>query len=1040
MTKNLKKNYITNEELVINILINDIYKLEEQIKSIMKEDNNYNVNNNMNNSKIIELKKNRNILKEKIRTINNKNKDKIDSLKNKINTKKNIINESSVKINEYKRIINSYNTLNFKNIAKNIAFNRKNEFLTNEQIDEILYKSYNSEEIDKIMKKIEINKASENFVMNNISSLNNKICNLNEILLMLNEDKICINEDLVNLISCKESLDNIIKYISLNLNKCILNNFNNINNEIIDSNILLDLNRKANIEIYYYEILALDINLASIKLCKELFEIFDLNNRNEIYKYTENYKNWKRSKSIKLNSSIINNITNIYKSLSNFPHIFYTNRNEELVKDNTDTVGLLTNTNVNRSKKDYKKSFINIIKKEINNFINMKKEMKVKNFLENLSIILINKLENYNVFLPSSEILILYLSFFFKILYYENMIDKYFNFINKEYEIEKNKGKELISVINNELSKLKIKEEEINDEKMINEEKLNFIKKNNFNYLLQNEQNYIQICLKANELIKMKEMLNEEIINEEKDINQEEIMIKNEKNKINNKIILIDKKIEEIKENENKSIAKYQKKILEKYDSIKKQLKLYKNKHNSNLSRYNIIIEDINKIIGNNNKYIKYQECQSYFNKSINKLRNSLPNKYSNFIKDINKEKYRSKTFYQNNRKNNLYDLLLNKNNGKSNKKDSHINSTINKKRKINKNFIFVTPTPISRNIQNYNYSSNYFQSQKQITDRTNVLFDYTTKATRNSINMISCSSKSKNSNKSHSFFYKKNKNKSSSVEESLNNKNIKEYRNSFNIKGIHIFKISDLKGKNKINYFRNKNNKKTEIIYYENNKENTNLNLNCKDYKRSGNRSNKSNSSISKFSLKEEYYISKLKFLTKMTLCYYREINKNSKGYNPLLASDLSYTDLIDYPYNFIKSTITLNKSYNSIKIIPSNKIDSIDININQILNTIVSSEIKIIIDIYREYNKKKEQISKEEFIKNVKSKYNNNLSNEEIEKCIENKNFNFFLSISKEKRYEFIVCSYNDFKLWINGLAFIIKNKKDILNFILENNIIKK
>ena len=74
--------------------------------------------------------------------------------------------------------------------------------------------------------------------------------------------------------------------------------------------------------------------------------------------------------------------------------------------------------------------------------------------------------------------------------------------------------------------------------------------------------------MKANELIKMKEMLNEEIINEEKDINQEEIMIKNEKNKINNKIILIDKKIEEIKENGNKSIAKYQKKILEKYDSI----------------------------------------------------------------------------------------------------------------------------------------------------------------------------------------------------------------------------------------------------------------------------------------------------------------------------------------------------------------------------------------------------------------------------------------------------------------------------------------
>jgi hypothetical protein len=198
MTKNLKKNYITNEELVINILINDIYKLEDQIKSIMKKDNNYNINSNMNNSKLYELKKNRNILKEKIRMINNKNKDEIDFLKNKINNKKNIINESSEKINEYKRIINSYNFLNFKNITKDITFNRKNDFLTNEQIDDILYKSSNCENINKIMKRIEINKASENFVMNNINMLKDKICSVNEILLMLNEDKICITEDLVN--------------------------------------------------------------------------------------------------------------------------------------------------------------------------------------------------------------------------------------------------------------------------------------------------------------------------------------------------------------------------------------------------------------------------------------------------------------------------------------------------------------------------------------------------------------------------------------------------------------------------------------------------------------------------------------------------------------------------------------------------------------------------------------------------------------------------------------------------------------------------
>ena len=124
-------------------------------------------------------------------------------------------------------------------------------------------------------------------------------------------------------------------------------------------------------------------------------------------------------------------------------------------------------------------------------------------------------------------------------------------------------------------------------------------------------------------------------------------------------------------------------------------------------------------------------------------------------------------------------------------------NSTIKKRRK-NKNLIFINPNPMSRNIQNYNFSSNYFQSQKEISVRNNVrLFDYTTKTRNsNSNNMFNSKKKKKKSNKTHSFFYKQNKNKSSSVDESLSSKNIKEYANSFNIKGIHIFNISDLKGK----------------------------------------------------------------------------------------------------------------------------------------------------------------------------------------------------------------------------------------------------
>ena len=34
-----------------------------------------------------------------------------------------------------------------------------------------------------------------------------------------------------------------------------------------------------------------------------------------------------------------------------------------------------------------------------------------------------------------------------------------------------------------------------------------------------------------------------------------------------------------------------------------------------------------------------------------------------------------------------------------------------------------------------------------------------------------------------------------------------------------------------------------------------------------------------------------------------------------------------------------------------------------------------------------------------------------------------------------ELIICTYEEFKMWINGLAFLIKNKKELIQYFVDN-----
>ena len=177
---------------------------------------------------------------------------------------------------------------------------------------------------------------------------------------------------------------------------------------------------------------------------------------------------------------------------------------------------------------------------------------------------------------------------------------------------------------------------------------------------------------------------------------------------------------------------------------------------------------------------------------------------------------------------------------------------------------------------------------------------------------------------------------------------------------------------------------------------------------------------------------MNKLSPLTQITFCYYRAINGPYHKFNPL--SNINSNSLIVQPYNFIKSTISLNKRLDIIKIVPSTQLNYIDIKIENIENTIVNSMIKIIIEIHRNYRRYKSNFKNgnlEDFIEKEFEKHNK-LSKKDISKCALNKSFNFSLLMKNNQRIEILLCSYEDFKMWVNGVAFIIKNRNEILKNI--------
>ena len=559
-------------------------------------------------------------------------------------------------------------------------------------------------------------------------------------------------------------------------------------------------------------------------------------------------------------------------------------------------------------------------------------------------------------------------------------MNKDYKNIKKEYQ----KGKEFI---NNEILKLDGKYEETKEKKIELENKLKIIKESNtkskFNEI---DMTFINLNEKINEIMEEKNDIKNNIINYENDINNKKIEINNEIENINNELRKVKEEINQINnENElnkiknNESIINYRKIIAEKFNIIKEQLQLYKKKYGSNISLYNKFISKINN--------------------SLQKNRNKIFIGLEKKIKKLTMDDYNLSS----------NDLILNY----SNKNYNFINSI--KIEKTNKSF--------NKNLLSNSTKKKLFPKKKQNSRlKNNINFEIWNKNEFNLNNFIP--KKEENSKTfNHSFFRKQNKSQgdSDSTKRHLQSKgdintlNINLYRNKkFSINNKGIPKGNKLSNKKEFNMNKKHGSLKNII-------KNNNYNIDNKD--------NMINNDFQK------NIINKLIPLTKITFCYFREIKSyNNIKYNPLL--NLSSKELCEYPYNFIKSTITLSKNYKQIKIMPSTQLEPYDIDILSISNTVVSSGIKTIIEIYRNYYKLKSNnnmINVDEFINEQIIKYNNSLTKEEIEKSINNKNFNFSMILNEDnnnKRFELIICSYDEFKMWINGMAFIIKNKNQIIN----------
>ena len=1103
----------SNEELLIRAQVEDIYQIEEKINLINDKLNESNTQN-ISFQKIEKLKSFRNNLLQKKIKLNEIFCSEMEKISNEIEEKFNLIKNIDNNINFMKGELINCNTLSFQNLKlrKYILANNaeigiedcdSNFFLTEEEINDIILDNIDisqNDEIIKLKRDIEINKASEKVIINNYNEINSKIAQIQENLKMLKEEKITTKIELINLISCKESLESIIK---LNINQLNIHNNKDKNkdNDTNNTNINKDNEEMVNNkwtkpnELFMYELEIINSDKAAKLICNQLFNVFGIKSEDENNNINKNKdsklnKNKNKSNDFMINSySMLDDYYSIndkynYNTINNSKNFDYQSSNISPFINNKAKKYEINNNLSNISSIFNKNIISSYIKNELDNYISgeINSYKTIYEFLENLSIIIISKFQYANIII-SAESLTIYLSYTFKSLYYDTIINSKIKFVNKDYKSTKKNYNKLIPVFYSELSKLENKFQEYKSKTEIIQKQIKLLEKNSKNIdlkkikkikLNKDEQNYIQICSKANNLNKQRKNIEKTISeyeNKKVELKQENDDLLNKINEeiniIDNEIVQINKEMKIEKNTLNNDINNYKQIIKEKYNIINEQLQIYKDKYGSNLDIYNRLINSINNtikkthikspliIINNNNinnsNIFSYDQKMFYDDNNSSKINNNFKSNLSSNNISIAKSKKSNSNIKINNTKSeinfarpsfdfkhkskksfnyNISDININKDDFKDkiNKTFYSVNISKNKKRLLNKNRKKETYHNISdiydkevnytnnKRLEKYNkYYNNYYHQENDTQKSLN-------------INLESHINTNHRKFKSYSFITDKSSERKKITENSYN-KNITKKK-----LGLLSYR------KDKAIYKKiNLENNTTHSHYnstFLNKRDLNRLNLTLQGLKDVLSLRN-DNSNSNKL-------IEKINPLKKTIFCFYRYYyninNKKNKvhKFNPLM--NISPELLCNFPFNFIpgKSFLELNKKDININLAPinndSNNENENNINIINILdieNTIVSTKLKLIIECHRDFRKYKESSkfkSIEDFIEKEMSK-NKGLTKEEIEKSAKNKNFNVLIAIKGGIILELIICSYDEFKTWINGLAFLIKNKNEII-----------
>ena len=1052
ISKNIYQLTSSKPELIFS-LITEISNLEEK-KSQMKNGSNTDNNSSL-KSEIEKIKQSKEKINKELKSLSMNLLLDISNKDNLIKKKKYSLKEISKKINNYRNILSTYENLAFNSplLKKYLFSNNYNQFLSDEQIDDILSKTQNITKNDNLIQKTEKEFLENKEVLKAVEKEKNKILNkINEIkenIKMLKEEKIIINNELINYISLKETFESIIKTNlnnlipttnpivksnenfneEINLEKNVLLNNSNqekysrnrVNNNINDIqeinfniNEISDLNfNNNNISLYKYELYNLDPNKLSNEICND---IFDLINYKLISK--ESFNNLGKSISLEKNNSIkmlgkgkSQKINDRYNSFN--PQTF--SCDSPIIKRTKSNI--LVNNNTIMA--EFKNEIQNLIKNEIKQLINDVNENKISinNINEILSNVIINILNEKGYKLNKKNLMI-YISCVLKKEFFEYQISSKIKFINKDYKTIKKLKKKIYDKLQDQLTKLNSKIESINNTIILQENKLKLLNNNidnkknkvdkseiinlngNINLSLE-EQNYIQLCRKANSFINEKNEIEKEIEMIENDKKLEKYQgelkinnMKNELNDLNKQIISKENEISQSKKKYEENLNTINKEIENKLLSIKENLISYKIDcaNNSKQNEYNEFIERINASIKNNyyktlfnleKFYIKNKKPE--FNTNIENMKSNdnilKTNKGFNFKSYRNTNVKNMKLFSYGNgffspvndkNKNNLFNIKNKENNEQSASKNNIFQN------RIKNNYINI--------FDSYNNLNNYFfQFQTPSTmvslDKRNNKIE-----TNNVINQIKNNIEQTNVSSS-SLFSSSNKLSSSKKKVlSRSNNKIKPKNLIYNLRYLSTDKkyMQNENRMNNINEFKLIQNNTINI--YKNGisnitKENNEKNI-LKNFSHNKLKSKSKSNFISKCNTNLNFH--QINIINKKIFCYFRIKEKTEKEDNPSLKN-ISQKNLCESPYNFLKSNIYIDQPNKKIKIYPSNQLEPIEIN----------SDI---------------------------------IENKKLNK-IDNKFFSFELLLKNEKIFEFLFTSCEEYKIANDYIGSLIKNKKESL-----------